>query len=211
MEVDWLGYEVKWKEGYSMSQDTRYGKKEFCSFASLLERPWFERLWVRQEIRLAKPTVILVCGSTDLLWQRFRDAVFILRSYGSGKAWLPNSRHAVFVERLDATFSLCDDRTDLPFGDWLHGQVNDSKCSDPRDKVYAVLSMLDEKRQGMAIKSDYTKSTRQVYQDLFLRFVDCFKSLDILGSCELREHSSDMPTWVPNWSVRRTSPNFDHG
>ena len=143
-----------------MSQDTRYGKKEFCSFASLLKRPWFERLWVRQEIRLAKPTAILVCGSTDLLWRRFRDAVFILRIYGSGKAWLPNSRYAVFVERLDATFSLCDDRTDLPFGDWLHGQVNDSKCSDPRDKVYAVLSMLDEKCQGMAIKSDYTKSTR---------------------------------------------------
>ena len=85
MEVDWLGYEVKWKEGHSMSQDTRYGKKEFCSFASLLERPWFERLWVRQEIRLAKPTAILVCGSTDLLWQRFRDAVFICEAIEAGK------------------------------------------------------------------------------------------------------------------------------
>ena len=56
-----------------------YGEKELLAIESLLSRSWFERLWIRQEIRLANSNALLMCGHDNVPWQTFRNAVFCLR------------------------------------------------------------------------------------------------------------------------------------
>jgi hypothetical protein len=57
-----------------------------------------------------------------------------------------------------------------------------SKCRDPRDKVYAVLALIDPEATVRSLVIDYRKSLRQLY-------------LDVMKSCEAdhtRDVSSDL-------------------
>lgn len=85
-------------------------------------------------------------------------------------------------------------------------QTKHCRCSDPRDRVYALLSILDPSEINVEIKPDYSKTTGQVYQEAVLQFVAHFRDLRILTSCEMQDNSSlSVPTWVPNWSVGNTA------
>lgn len=48
------------------------------SILHLVERDWFERLWIWQEISLANENAIVMCGYQTLRWQHFRGALFYL-------------------------------------------------------------------------------------------------------------------------------------
>ncbi len=76
------------------------------------------------------------------------------------------------------------------------------RCSDPKDRIYAVLSLLDQAGKSIKFEPDYTKTTGQVYEDQVLRYVENRNLLALLRHCDLRnDTSADMPTWVPNWDV----------
>src|SRR5205085_453853 len=57
---------------------------DFQAIYHLLCRPWFERLWVRQEILLANSNALVMCGSREILWERLRNgwACVALKSRG---------------------------------------------------------------------------------------------------------------------------------
>jgi len=51
----------------------------------LLHRPWFERVWIRQEIALAARSlrdIMLVCGHSQMPWDRFCQAVYFFVRIG---------------------------------------------------------------------------------------------------------------------------------
>ncbi len=62
--------------------DTRevlaYFDYELRDLDTFLRRPWFSRLWVWQEIRLAKNNAIAICGSDTIPWQSFLQAIFCI-------------------------------------------------------------------------------------------------------------------------------------
>ena len=51
----------------------------------------------------------------------------------------------------------------------LMRQTKRCKCLDPRDRVYAILSLLNDVDKAVGIEPDYEKTTSQVYQDVTLR------------------------------------------
>ena len=82
--ADWLhetlepkshGTDEHWAD---VNKDLPYGDKEFRAINSLLSCPWFERLWIWQEIRLAKSNAIMICGSDTIPWECFRTTLFCL-------------------------------------------------------------------------------------------------------------------------------------
>ena len=81
-----------------------------------------------------------------------------------------------------------------------------ASCSDPRDKIFAVLS-LAQQWQTRGIDANYSKPAEAVFQDLVLHYTSNIQSLNILTSCELRDDTGGMklPTWVPDWTVPRSS------
>ena len=71
-------------------------------------------------------------------------------------------------------------------------------CTDPRDKIYGVLSLLSPSIQNK-IKPDYSISTSQVYTSTFLVYLEHVKRLELLDQCSIEDRSSERPSWIPNW------------
>lgn len=191
-----------------------YSGHEVADMNALLRRPWFSRLWVWQEIRLARNTSILVCGSENIPWRTFRQAIFCLTqkhfdsTIGPGKVQLQlrasrvvGVSHSEIIDSFPGTIL----------------RMAHCKCSDPKDRIYAVLSMLDDSDKDIKIEPDYTQTTAQVYQYVALRHIEHRNFLDMLRYCELQNDTpSKMPTWVPNWDIPSTakrlfSPNLASG
>ena len=168
------------------------------SIRDLLGRPWFERLWIWQEVRLAKRAYIF-CGDEGVPWESFRNGMEYLYGYNEieGLADLIERAYLIgdyIAESFDGLVYVLD-------------QTRPASCSDLRDKVFAVLSLASEHHTG-ELYADYSKPTEAVYQDVVLHYTLKLKSLDILTHCELRNEidarARTMPTWVPDWSVPRS-------
>jgi hypothetical protein len=72
------------------------------------------------------------------------------------------------------------------------------EATDPRDKLYALLSLANTIPGDPPISPDYTKNPGVVYQELTLHIINSTHSLRILvGSCA---HHMASPSWVTNWS-----------
>jgi Heterokaryon incompatibility protein (HET) len=173
-----------------------FSERAWSSINDLLHRAWFERLWIWQEICLANRDAIIHCGITTILWKAFRSAIFSIQ-VKSGP------RLDDFRTRRIHVFRLCDSyarQSTLPFSK-LAEMTRHYKCSDPRDRVYALLSIVDigETEVG-SIKPDYTKSFHDIYKDLLKHEVEDLKTLRLLQHCGLRESIEDTLTWVLDWS-----------
>ncbi len=168
----------------------------WTSIFSLLSRRWFGRLWIWQEVRLAKEGAQVLCGQDSLSWREFSNAILFLKTIP--KPAVPGIPSCKCVDRVHA-LSYPRVRTNLLNALLLtrHGE-----CTDKRDKIYAVLNLV-EGYVGGHLEADYSKTAYEVYQNLVLLYLEQIKSLDILRLCELGQPIADKPTWVPDLS----SPN----
>ena len=184
------------KHWANMNEELPYGDKELCAILSLTSCPWFERLWIWQEIRLAKSSAMMICGSDTIPWESFRTALFCLHE----KVFVISNQ---LTDRVEKIYFLANTEFPRNFPSFMI-DTRHCKYTDPRDRVYAILSLLESSIDAINIEPDYTKSTSQVYQDVTLRYISDRKSLWILSSSGLTERSSEMPTWVPDWTVVET-------
>lgn len=92
---------------------------------------------------------------------------------------------------------------------WLEA-TRQTKATDPRDKVYAMLGIVDHVNQGSskqaydrdALIVDYTATVQDVYASLVKATVVATSKLDILGSCSPGPNSLLDRSWVPDWTSR---------
>jgi hypothetical protein len=209
VEVDWSMRLMKPSKEAEMGGDTHWSDRSVIlpfksedgiPIRNLLNRSWFERLWIRQEICLANSGAILVCGFDTIPWSDFRKAVFCLKNKRGPDGYF--GEKTKFKARLQMIYRLSD-KGNLPFGRLMH-QTRNCKCSDPRDRVYALLSIYNH---DLNIAPDYHLSKEEVYRDFCLRHIASvtYSNLDILRSCEMPISHSDLPSWVPDWSIRNVS------
>ncbi|KAI0551876.1 heterokaryon incompatibility protein-domain-containing protein [Xylaria curta] len=160
----------------------------------LLCRPWFERLWVRQEIIRANRDAIVLCGTTIVEWQLFRR--------GCACVYLKPQHLSEYTKKLFARSGLLMGLVVWrPRGFTLNeirSWFGDLNCEDPRDRVYAVLGLLHE-NICLNIQPDYTKSAAQVYEELYTQYIKITLDLDFLSTCQLSDPPSG-PSWQPKWS-----------
>ena len=202
VRVDWNIYEmtsVSTGETITQAIDP-FDDETWKSVGDLLRRPWFERLWIWQEVRLAREAY-LFCGNEGVPWESLRRAILYLR-----RAFKP----AGFSHLLDRCYYLCNSR-DFVAGvidnlDYMLENARSASCSDPRDKIFAVLSLAVE-YQTRGIEADYSKCAEAVFQDLVSHYTSNIRSLSILAQCEIRNDTGGIkvPTWVPDWTVPRLS------
>ena len=190
------GAEKHWAD---RNKNLPYGDKELHAIYSLISCPWFERLWIWQEIRLAKSNAMIVCGFDTLSWGSFRTALFCLNY----KAYHIKQTRVIseqFSARVIKTYPLANSELKSTFLGLMH-DTRYCKYTDPKDRVYAILSLLELSDEAIDIEPDYTKRTGQVYRDVTLRYINQHKRLEILTLSGLNERPSKMPTWVPDWTV----------
>ncbi|KAE9375045.1 hypothetical protein N431DRAFT_335433 [Stipitochalara longipes BDJ] len=173
--------------------------REYFAMEEFLSYEWFQRLWIYQEIRLSPSGSILLCGKNSIQWESFRNVVYFLqRKMPVGNA------STSFRDRIFAVNNLCSYHQTLPLA-YLVEQTKHCKCSDPRDRIFALLSMVPKFMRGSGITPDYTKSLRDVYTDAVKSIIAYTGNLDIILGADMNESTQCTPTWVPDWSRPRTT------
>ncbi|KAK4044900.1 heterokaryon incompatibility protein-domain-containing protein, partial [Parachaetomium inaequale] len=164
-----------------------YGGYDWELFARLLQRDWFSRRWVVQEIALAKEATVL-CGNKEVSWDDFSDVISL---YGSRQAdaWSSTSASAdarglgastlSFLAAnalrkdgqgniLERRWSLEDLLALLPM---FHAQKS-------HDAVYSVLSVTSDDNPFKCI--DYSRPQTELFVEVFKRIADSSNSLDMM-------------------------------
>ncbi len=163
----------------------------------LLNRQWYERLWIRQEIYLANPQAAVLCGFREVKWIFFRHGLFLM----SRKLKPMFEQLQALLHRLRYLRGFTFQRMPVVLWD-LRKQFGSCQCSDPRDWIYGVISLLDAKGKSLVPFPDYQKPHSQVYTEIALKYCQYYDNVNILRSCEIQKDPI-VPSWVPDWSKPR--------
>jgi hypothetical protein len=100
-------------------------------------------------------------------------------------------------------------------GDHFHQRIEfaeQSRCSDPRDRTYAFLSIPEQGRDQLELIPNYRVPVATVSQAATLEVMKQVGRIDILSWCELRPDGRyRMPSWVPELSTPRLKEGIESG
>jgi hypothetical protein len=183
------------------SNDPLLDDPRWKSLAALLDRPWFSRAWVLQEVGMTEDPIVFYGDSEfsyrDLMelerWiercasnLRIRYEINFMSIHIGWQHWTPDWRsHSPWPE-----YTLLD----------FLGQARGLSCKEPKDHIYAFLghplAQLED-GSGPIIQPDYEKDTRMVYQDTATVLLKD-SALRALSAVE-HDYSTiaeDFPSWV---------------
>ena len=58
-------------------KESKFTPQHWISLNQLIRRPWFERLWIRQEVQLASK-VLVRCGYAEMEWGKMEKAIIFV-------------------------------------------------------------------------------------------------------------------------------------
>ncbi|RYP49403.1 hypothetical protein DL769_011073 [Monosporascus sp. CRB-8-3] len=222
-----------------------------CSgfFSGLTDRrPWFSRVWIIQELAMARQDPLVVCGRKSVSWSILTKAcsfvvgaisteIGMVRRKGqqSGSRKLPGGGLGgedpeepgegdievfakIKIDVLDDLYTTIRSRG----GESLRKLLmisRSSEATDPRDRIYALLGLLNpdalEAESRDAITVDYRKPTSEVYTDAMAYIFAQGDGPYLLSYVFLPGISApaphvpglpsttrqpDLPSWVPDFS-----------
>ena len=76
------------------------------------------------------------------------------------------------------------------------------ESTDPRDKIFALLGIAKDHKEleALGVLPDYRKSKKEVYTTVMAALLRQGHTT-VLSYCRTSRTSSDLPSWVPDWSV----------
>ncbi|KAJ4364441.1 hypothetical protein N0V83_009035 [Neocucurbitaria cava] len=151
-------------EANSESVEKRYGgsqkhiEQQREGLRDLLTRPWFQRVWILQEVANARRAIVC-CGSNEINARIFAHA-------SQRFDFTPSSHTQAVLDIMPG-----------PSGEssWWSQKRNlytlllkfkESRASDPRDKIYALLGISSDGKRAHGLRADYTKTTEEVIHDI---------------------------------------------
>jgi Heterokaryon incompatibility protein (HET) len=182
------------------------------SIQYLISRSYWRRIWVVQEATTPKqPYHSLVwCGAyTDSFETFMKTAEFLTRV--SMVDDLPGMLHDASTDALRSLISLRILRKESPSLmdlQYLLPYVQRFDSTDPRDKIFGLLSMASSNITSLA--ADYAAEADDIYTDLACQLIEKGWTLDVLGFCGV-SGDFDLPSWVPDWTATgRPTPFLRH-
>lgn len=210
----------------------RFGYNRFwwTETLQLFERRWFHRVWVIQEVALARAVRVLL-GEYEISWDVIGLAASILRS--NFNTLVPTTPHrytrkilvefrtgvlnAYFMYRLSRSQSHTE-RMRPDFHQLLI-LTRSFDCQDDRDRIYGLIGLPFSRSSPSAghspfIIPDYSKTTAEVYLEVATKLLRESHSLRLLSSVQRpsprsrpEKHgtfSPETPSWVPQWTFSET-------
>ncbi|KAL2038304.1 hypothetical protein N7G274_008953 [Stereocaulon virgatum] len=181
----------------------------------ILSSPWFNRTWVLQEVVHAK-SISLQWRKRVIEWDELQN---IARSTNLQN--LPTSERSLGTSTLiqqSMTISLAMDRwrTERQRSNELCStrvQVEDavydarySGWKDPRDKIFAVLSLSPKANGDLLLTPNYRLSPRETQILLASSSILAYENLNILRYVKHSGRDILLPSWAPRWSFGETIP-----
>ncbi|KAF4458533.1 heterokaryon incompatibility [Fusarium albosuccineum] len=189
----------------------------------IMDRPWWIRQWVIQEIVLA-PSAILHHGHFVAPWELFSHAA---RNYEHHRKDCCQNHYKYLhgndirhVEHFYRTIIELDDlrhkwqsilKNQAPIKINLREllwQFRSRDTTDPKDKVFALFPLVNDWGNQDQMEADYNMEIRRIYRDVVEKVMVIDESLLILmGSTEKSKDLVDLPSWVPDWTTK--PPQFE--
>lgn len=190
-----LAMEYLMSHKFAEGSSSAFPQRTRMAVTSLFRRPWFGRIWVLQEVGAARECWV-VCGTK--LMSLFNFHAFHMHNI---------ERYDPLEEFPYPVRSYTDYRGLMKGRGWsakkllLHLLCATRHCgaTDPRDKYFALLSMLNDQRSE-SLTADYSKETSEVYTDLAVYILENI-GLSLLCAMQGERVISNLPSWVPDWSV----------
>lgn len=98
-----------------------YEGEFWLAICKLLLRPWFDRLWVQQEVRLAKE-VVITCGNSAVTWHSFCSVMFLIFAKADSEAFHLRADRSLIRQRIDVisgSVFYCNSAAAITFADLL--------------------------------------------------------------------------------------------
>jgi hypothetical protein len=168
--------------------------------ALLLQRRWWERAWVVQELATAR-TAVCYCGKTSITWPLFSLVIQLL---GTCKMRITLFPHQFRTSgALDRAWGMVQIRQQLASGGYIDllsllYRCRYRTCLDPRDKIYSILGMTNE-RTRLKLKPDYIKSVAEVFTMAVANDMEIHGDLEILNLIDHDTMQLTYPSWVADW------------
>jgi hypothetical protein len=177
----------------------------------LINRDYWERLWIIQEIVMGGLSVLIKCGPSILDWETFCKGIAVLQEHlwlvkdrclrediaRENRAWQTTSAHLIYQDLSVLHQTPLAENPRLAFGRLLDLAIS-VECTDPRDKVYALLGLIPD-NVARLIQPDYTLSPAAVYTKAAYAFIEAYDSLDLLREANPWGRAG-CPSWVPDWT-----------
>ncbi|QDS73245.1 hypothetical protein FKW77_004088 [Venturia effusa] len=140
-------------------------KKFRRSMTKLLSRPYWTRLWVVQEFKVAAQNLIL-CGTFVLEWSKLYYFDKLIWEFVDSDLEITKTPACWFIGSKEVGGPPFEPSYHL----WSAVTFYSTKiCADPRDKIYGLLALVDFRGEP-PIEADYSLSTEEVYQ-IFCAYV----------------------------------------
>ncbi|KAN0112572.1 hypothetical protein V8E51_005523 [Hyaloscypha variabilis] len=153
---------------------------ELNGLIDIMQRPWWDRVWVVQEVCLAREAKVIV-GRSIMEWFQFTLVMFFLRLQNTNTNSLDSQGHKVVGKmKEEQTQGL------LHLGQLL-SEFRWHRATNPLDKVYALLGLSSNPELLVPNYESIIKDTQ---------------TLDILENCTAPSfvRRRELPSWVPDWS-----------
>jgi hypothetical protein len=180
------------RTAFRQRQPVKFSSQQWRALECLLDRPWFSRLWVWQEIFLSNRRAVVRCGNTEFNWSDFRRTLLTLRR--KRDEGIPAGLYAKVghLKHLLGSFQPNN------FERLIEHSARKT-CADPRDHIYGLLGLVIP-RFSCLIKPDYSLSVSEVFIQAHLAHLETYGTLDLLARCGVQVWQADLPTWTPQWS-----------
>ena len=210
--------------------------QEWEALISFYERQYFSRAWIVQEIALAKGAILML-GHHFIHWNDLMDLsvmmvnfrwIPILEKYRRpsmdaekprltlGAPALYSRVRQLFKEyspsergQLQKSRTYSDTRMSYILLEHLLYESRFFRATDPRDKIFAFLSIVSHVSGAMdsttdLLRPDYRLPARKVFLDVTREIATKTDSVSVLSLIDLNSKLiSDLPTWVPDYSASK--------
>lgn len=176
---------------------------QWQALAHIFARPYWRRVWIRQEVAVATevyvlcgnrtnkwPTLVMACEILSQNQGEFHSIVAKISTYSSGY------HQAIFIDTIRENI---EDTGSTGFQNMLfHNRACES--TDPRDRIYAILGMVSND-EVKGLEPDYSVQKEEVFRAAVETLIYNTRSLDVLSACQDPERESGLPSWVPNFEA----------
>ncbi|KAK4443333.1 heterokaryon incompatibility protein-domain-containing protein [Podospora aff. communis PSN243] len=205
-----------------------YNRYWWSETLRLFNLRWFHRVWVIQEVALARSARVLL-GEYEISWEVIGLAASILRTNFNTLLPTVSQKHtrktlvgfrtgvlnAYFMYRLSRSQSHTE-RMQPDFHQLLT-LTRSFDCKDPRDRIYGLIGLpfsTSDPEKSPLIIPDYSKSTAEVYLEIATKLIQDSQTLRLLSSIQRPSPRSrpdkhgpfdpNIPSWIPQWTFSET-------
>ena len=180
----------------------------WLALGNLFARPWFQRVWVVQEVALS-PTVYFMCGDRTLLWDDVGNMMDAL--YNCGLIHLINhpahplnqltAGTSTFWTMQDVRRSWRTLGSKRPLAAVLFASMG-LLAADPKDQIFGVLGLIHDSGDT-GLQPHYENTVEEVYMHATQWSLIEEKIFDLLylAGISHARNIPNLPSWVPDFSI----------